>query len=99
MVKALAIACALAACQGKGGESHDAPAAGSAVKPAGSASVGFGKRDAGSDVGSDGSDTAQPKPDDPTDTVDPGKAIAELGAIPAWQAVIDRAQLLARRKQ
>src|SRR5688572_7496477 len=30
---------------------------------------------------------------------DPGKLIAELGAIPAWQAVVDRAQLLARRKQ
>jgi len=30
---------------------------------------------------------------------DPGKLIADLGAIPAWQAVIDRAQLLARRGQ
>jgi hypothetical protein len=30
---------------------------------------------------------------------DPGKLIAELGAIPAWQAVIDRAQLLGRRDQ
>jgi len=30
---------------------------------------------------------------------DPGKVIADLGAISAWQAVIDRAQLLARRGQ
>lgn len=30
---------------------------------------------------------------------DPGKAIADLGAISAWQAVIDRAQYLARRDQ
>lgn len=30
---------------------------------------------------------------------DPSKQIAELGAIPAWQAVIDRAQLLGRRGQ
>src|SRR5829696_3680908 len=31
--------------------------------------------------------------------VDPGKLIADLGAISAWQAVIDRAQYLARRGQ
>ncbi|HEY5946935.1 MAG TPA: hypothetical protein VIV40_15635 [Kofleriaceae bacterium] len=31
--------------------------------------------------------------------VDPGKAIADLGAVSAWQAVIDRAQYLARRGQ
>jgi hypothetical protein len=30
---------------------------------------------------------------------DPGKAIADLGAVSAWQAVIDRAQYLARRGQ
>ncbi len=30
---------------------------------------------------------------------DPGNAIADLGAISAWQAVIDRAQYLARREQ
>jgi hypothetical protein len=30
---------------------------------------------------------------------DPGRVIAELGAIPAWQAVVDRAQLLGRRGQ
>jgi hypothetical protein len=29
----------------------------------------------------------------------PGRVIAELGAIPAWQAVVDRAQLLGRRGQ
>jgi hypothetical protein len=99
MVKSLAIACALVACQGKGGDTHDASIVGSAVRSPGSANVGFGKRNAGSDAGADDPDKAQPKPDDPTDTVDPGKAIAELGAIPAWQAVIDRAQLLGRRKQ
>jgi hypothetical protein len=31
--------------------------------------------------------------------VDPGDAIADLGAVAAWQAVIDRAQYLARRGQ
>ena len=30
---------------------------------------------------------------------DPGRVIAELGATPAWQAVVDRAQLLGRRGQ
>lgn len=37
-------------------------------------------------------------PEEP-DVPDPGKRIAELGAIPAWQAVVDRAQLLDRRDQ
>jgi hypothetical protein len=36
------------------------------------------------------------KPDEPEP---PTKVIADLGAIPAWQAVIDRAQLLGRRGQ
>lgn len=30
---------------------------------------------------------------------DPGKQIDELGAVPAWQAVVDRGQYLARRNQ
>ncbi|MCW5804061.1 MAG: hypothetical protein KIT31_16940, partial [Deltaproteobacteria bacterium] len=33
------------------------------------------------------------------DPPDPSKLIAELGAVPAWQAVVDRAQLLGRREQ
>jgi len=33
------------------------------------------------------------------DPPDPGKQIAELGAIPAWQAVVDRTLYLARRGQ
>lgn len=40
--------------------------------------------------------------DEPTrepEPVDPGKAIADLGAVSAWQAVVDRAQYLARRGQ
>lgn len=37
-------------------------------------------------------------PEEP-EVPDPGKRIAELGAIPAWQAVVDRAQLLGRRDQ
>ena len=40
------------------------------------------------------------KPDEPAEPIaDPGKAIADLEAIPAWQAVVDRAQYLARRGQ
>jgi hypothetical protein len=30
---------------------------------------------------------------------DPGKQIADLGAVPAWQAVVDRSQYLERRGQ
>ena len=40
----------------------------------------------------------QPKHDEP-DPVDPGKQLVELGAVPAWQAVVDRAQYVERRGQ
>jgi len=95
VTRALAIACAVAACQGKTHAEDAAPA----PPPRDAPNVGFGKRDAVTDTGSD--DAAQPRgtPDEPTDTQDPGKVIAELAAIPAWQTVVDRAQLLARRKQ
>lgn len=43
-------------------------------------------------------DATSNKPVEP-EPPDPGKLIAELGAIPAWQAVVDRAQLLERRGQ
>jgi hypothetical protein len=47
-----------------------------------------------------GSGAAIREPGAPDDEVpDPGRMIAELGAIPAWQAVVDRAQLLGRRGQ
>lgn len=42
--------------------------------------------------------TPSDAPEEP-EVPDPGKRIAELGAIPAWQAVVDRAQLLGRRDQ
>jgi hypothetical protein len=41
---------------------------------------------------------ARVKPDEP-EVPDPGRVIAELDAIPAWQAVVDRADLLGRRGQ
>jgi hypothetical protein len=43
----------------------------------------------------DASDEPVREPEPP----DPGKLIADLGAVSAWQAVIDRAQYLARRGQ
>jgi hypothetical protein len=42
---------------------------------------------------------ARDRDPDPTELPDPGRVIAELGAVPAWQAVVDRAQLLGRRRQ
>lgn len=97
---AIVLVLALAACQGRG--SNEAPATGSGAA-SGSAAVlrvdassGFGKID-------DAPAPAVPedapvKPEEP-EVTDPGKLIAELFAIPAWQAVIDRAQLLGRRGQ
>jgi hypothetical protein len=40
----------------------------------------------------------QPKRDEP-EHVDPGRQLGELGAVPAWQAVVDRTQYLERRHQ
>jgi hypothetical protein len=96
----LASSVALAACQGErtgdrttsGSGTGSGTATGSEA-PRVDAGGGFGDRDA--DVAALPED-AGPKPDEP-DVPDPGKVIAELGAIPAWQAVIERAQLLARR--
>ena len=93
-----AIACVFVAvlgCQGGGNETpaKTAPKPGSAAP----AQPGFGKRDAVEAPPAPDRD-AGAAPDEP-EQVDVGKAIAELGAIPAWQAVVDRAQYLARRGQ
>lgn len=44
------------------------------------------------------SEDAPPRPEEPEEP-DPGKVIAELEAVSAWRAVIDRGTLLARRGQ
>jgi hypothetical protein len=97
VTRAFAIAMLVAACQG--GQSSGPIATGS-----GTASGGAAKRDAGgfgkledAPVAPEPED-ARVKPEEP-EVPDPGKVIAELGAIPAWQAVVDRSQLLARRNQ
>jgi hypothetical protein len=91
MVKLALVIAALAACQGQG--SDTTTGSGSApVRPADAAAPDAARR------GSDDVPVPHPKPDEP-DPPDPGKAIAELGAISAWQAVVDRAELLARRTQ
>jgi len=90
---------AFAACQGQGqGQGPGGQGSGSAMAAARDASdlddagllddaaVGAGELD------------ARPRTDEP-ETPDPGRVIAELGAIPAWQAVVERASLLGRRRQ
>ncbi|HLL24317.1 MAG TPA: hypothetical protein VK427_19435 [Kofleriaceae bacterium] len=77
---------ALVACQGGDADKpKPSPVAPEAAIP----------EDALGTVEPDASTKVEPEPEPP----DPGKLIAELSAIPAWQAVIDRAQLLARRGQ
>lgn len=101
-MRALVIATLFAcACQGSG-SATDTTGTGSgtaSIAPAARDAGGFGvlppSEDAGAVVATD---DARVKPDEP-DVPDPGKVIAELNAIPAWQAVVERAQLLARRKQ
>lgn len=98
-VIAAAIACA--ACQGQ--PAGPAPGANQASGAPARDAAGPGDALAGGDArGSGGAATREPgappgAPDE--ETPDPGRVIAELGAIPAWQAVVDRAQLLGRRGQ
>jgi hypothetical protein len=97
-------AAALAACQGgrpvTARERRDAGAE-DAASPEARADGGAGRSDgagrepaagSGSAGAGGGSGALDEAPD-------PGKQIAALGAISAWQAVVDRAQLLARRGQ
>ena len=95
MVKALLLV-ALIGCQGEG---RDTPRVekGSAAHDAG-AHAGFGGHDAPPPVDASLDDRAA-KPDEPDVVSDPSKAIVQLGAIPAWQAVVDRTLYLARRGQ
>ncbi|MBS1121269.1 MAG: hypothetical protein H6Q90_3497 [Deltaproteobacteria bacterium] len=83
-------------CQGKpnepGGAGSDRP------EPVRDAAPGLGANPEREDALATIEADAGPRPDEP-EPADPGKLVAELGAIPAWQAVVDRAQLLARRGQ
>jgi hypothetical protein len=83
MVKVALLALALAACQ-----SHES---GSQTPPP--------RRDAAVAVTSPADADVTDAGDEPEQPPDPGKLIANLGAIPAWQAVVDRGQYLARRNQ
>ncbi len=92
MQRLLALILALAACQGKGREPQPAPGSAAPVAlDAVAVAVAI-------DAAVLPSEDAAKKTDDP-EPPDPGKVIAELGAVSAWQAVIDRAQLLQRRGQ
>ena len=91
-MRAVILVVAVASCQSH--SSTDTPPTGSAAPRADAVVMADAAMANGSDDGS-----AKPKPDEPDLPADPSKAIAELGAIPAWQAVIDRATLLARREQ
>ena len=79
------------ACQGKGRDADPGSASGSAPPPQQADAMAI-------DAAPLPPEDASKKPDEP-EPPDPGKVIAELGAISAWQSVIDRAQLLFRRGQ
>ena len=83
MVKLVLAAIVLAACQGRGDEVAPKPA----VEDSAVALPEPPPADAAEEP------KGEPEPPDP------GKAIADLGAVSAWQAVVDRGQYLARRGQ
>ena len=112
-MRGIALALALVvACQGSSGVDTQPIGSASGAGSATGAGAGFGSAGGGSSFGSAipapgsdvGSDEPHPKidepdPDPPQKDETGAKAIAELGAIPAWQAVVDRARYLARRGQ
>jgi hypothetical protein len=97
------------ACQGRkqsdggGGGARPADAAagadGGGAAGFGASSGAGGSGAAGSGAAGAGAGAGKATADDPDAPADPSKQIADLGAISAWQAVVDRAQLLARRGQ
>ena len=101
MVRSL-VAVAIAgciACQGQDSRSAG-PASGAPVSAGSDASPPEPAipDDAGLVTGDPDPRDARAKPEEP-EVPDPSRVIAELGAVPAWQAVVDRAQLLGRRGQ
>ncbi|HEX2688210.1 MAG TPA: hypothetical protein VHN14_16385 [Kofleriaceae bacterium] len=89
------------ACQGQGqgisAGSGTGSASGVPASPADAGAVADSTKATGDFGGSDAHD--KPAESEPSEPPEPGRIIAELGAIPAWQAVVDRAQLLGRRGQ
>jgi hypothetical protein len=94
------LACAAAwlalACQGGNNPSTESPP--SHPTAPGSATAGFGTPTPG-DAETGAAPAEDAHPSDEPERVDVGKTIADLGAIPAWQAAVDRAQYLLRRGQ
>lgn len=81
----------LVACQ-----NHDTPAPRTET---GSATPTTAPADSHSDEPDEPRADARVKVDEPETSPDPGKQIYELGAVPAWQAVVDRTLYLDRRDQ
>ena len=108
MVRVLVCAALCIACQGQGGQDPrgsgsprrgSAGSAGSADRDASAGATGAADAGLASDEPDpSGGRDARIKSDEP-EVPDPGRTIAELNAIPVWQAVVDRAQLLGRRGQ
>jgi hypothetical protein len=84
------------ACQGQG--SGGAGSASSALAGSGDSGILADSAEAAADGGEPDAH-GKPAEAELPESPDPGRVIAELGAIPAWQAVVDRAQLLGRRGQ
>ena len=105
MVRALVCAALCVACQGQAGEAPRGAGSASrgpveaAVRDPSAGGTGGGVPGLASDEPDpSGGRDARTKSDEP-ELPDPGRTIAELNAMPVWQAVVDRAQLLGRRGQ
>jgi hypothetical protein len=106
MVKPVLALLVCAACQGQGAPAGPGSASGADHGSAAGVLLGADVIDATvaavTDAVAELDVDARARPVEPDEPVAPGdtaRVIAELGAIPAWQAVVDRAQLLGRRRQ
>lgn len=93
IARALTVLAAVAACQGRGEEAA-APARDAARADAGAGGFGVGAIDEDDDAAPVVLGPAEPEEDAPA-----AADVERLGAIPAWKAVVDRDQYLARRGQ
>jgi hypothetical protein len=105
VARVLVIGVAVAACQGHGGSgARSQGSGGSGGGTAGDGDAGHVAWPTPADAatssgdGATGSGSGAAVADEP-EVIDVGKAIADLGAIAAWQAVVDRAHYLARRNE
>jgi hypothetical protein len=99
MVKHVVLALAVAACQGNRGEAPPTSGSPPPRRDAGPIAVVAGDADIPGDEPDPSGTQAKPEEPETPEATTASALIAQLDAVPAWQAVVDRGHYLARRNQ